>query len=301
MRTSDTRHDPIRLAAIALLCIAGIGGTASAATAQSLAPLQSVEVALWPEYDRPAVLVIYRIDLAPNSTLPARVEIEIPVGAGEPNAVAQMNSGNLVTVPYERTVDGAMARISLEATQRQIQIEYYDPALTRDGTRREFTYRWPATQAVEELVVAVQEPPETSAFLINPPATETTRGSEGLLYDWVRFGTIGAGQTTNLSFGYDRVGDQLTVELLRPSTPAAPPNESTPAAGDGEVAWLLIIGVVLIVAAAAVAAFQLVRRSASSGGGERGGGGGRFCTHCGAAASAADRFCSGCGKQLRRG
>ncbi len=287
------RLAPGVLAASALVVIAA----ATPVLAQAPARIAQVEVALWPEYDRPEVLVIYRVELAPSTPLPATLEISIPVGAGEPNAVAQMSGGSLVTIPYERAVEGAVARIRIETTQRQVQIEYYDPGLARDGTRREFTFRWPAEYAVEQLNVAIQEPPDSSAFVINPPVTETTRGAEGLLYDWIRFGPVAAGQATNVSFGYDAAGDQLTVESLQPTSSGRAAATATPGSGgDGaSLPWLVIVGVGLLLVGVVAGTIELTRRMGRRTGSPEGG---AFCTRCGAPVLSTNRFCGRCGHRL---
>jgi hypothetical protein len=76
--------------------------------AQGKLHLSLVSVDIWPEYDRPAVLMIYHITLAPDTVLPASLSLRVPSGA-EINAVAVVDAtGNLINAPYDSTNSSAM-------------------------------------------------------------------------------------------------------------------------------------------------------------------------------------------------
>jgi len=49
--------------------------------AQSQLHLSLVNVDIWPEYDRAAVLTIDHITLAPDTVLPASLTLRVPLGA----------------------------------------------------------------------------------------------------------------------------------------------------------------------------------------------------------------------------
>ena len=144
--------------------------------------LASVEVDIWPEYDQPAALVIYRITLPAEVVLPVELVLRIPAAAGEPHAVAARQVDGLNNIPYERQASGAWATISLSVPQPQtqyIQIEYYDPALVKDGAQRTFTYQWPGDYAVQAMLIQVQEPLEATDMRIAP-----SLGSGGVGPGW---------------------------------------------------------------------------------------------------------------------
>ena len=61
--------------------------------AQDAPALSSLEIALWPEYDRPEVLVIQQGLFASDTSLPVPVEIRIPARVGQPTAVAYVGEG----------------------------------------------------------------------------------------------------------------------------------------------------------------------------------------------------------------
>jgi hypothetical protein len=50
--------------------------------------LSQLRIDLWPEHDRPNMLVIYKAVLGSDVTLPVSLTFRIPAAAGEPNGVA---------------------------------------------------------------------------------------------------------------------------------------------------------------------------------------------------------------------
>jgi len=119
-----------------------------------------MQIALWPEYDRPSVLVIYRIVLADQVSLPTRLSLRIPASAGEPNAVAEIDvaAGGLVNVAYARQVSGDWATLDFTVRSPEIQVEYYDPALDRQDVSRHFEYLWPGDYTIQALSIEIQQP-----------------------------------------------------------------------------------------------------------------------------------------------
>jgi len=93
---------PLRAAA-APLSRAGAQQPVSQAAPVSLAAL---EIALWPEFDQPSVLVIMNGQLA-GVALPASVSVRIPAASGGPHAVAVVGAdGGLFQTPFTTTPAG---------------------------------------------------------------------------------------------------------------------------------------------------------------------------------------------------
>ena len=73
------------------------------AQAQGVLRLAELEVDLWPEYDNPGVLVIYKAKLPADVSLPVNVSLKIPAAAGEPFAVAvRQMDGALLNAAFLR-------------------------------------------------------------------------------------------------------------------------------------------------------------------------------------------------------
>ncbi len=151
--------------------------------AQGTVALDAVNVALWPEYDRPEMLVIYKLVWAPSVTFPLEVSLRIPAAVGEPNAVAERAvSGELFNMAYQREVRGNWAVIRFTATMPEAQLEYYDPGIVKDGSARQYAYQWPGDYAVNSFSVQVQQPAGSEAVSITPDLGLPVQGTDTLNY-----------------------------------------------------------------------------------------------------------------------
>ena len=283
------------------------------ASAQGEVQLSSVEVDLWPEYDRPSVLVIYRITLPSTTTLPVDLSFRIPAAAGEPSAVAVRQTAegesSLFTIPHERQVVGDWGVISLTATNPELQLEYYDPGLVKQGDARQFEYRWPGDYAVNMLKIQVQQPLGASDMSISPASGQGVSGGDGLVYYNKEVGALTAAQTFSLTINYKKSTNDLTAANLQvqPSSPVS----VTPARSNLLVAlpWavgglgvaLIVGGVVWYLQSGRGKEEERLRRrhrpapvkEPESTGGYI------YCHQCGKRAGPGDRFCRACGAKLR--
>jgi hypothetical protein len=278
--------------------------------------LSGLEVDLWPEYDRSEMLVIYKAALSPEVPLPAELSFRIPTAAGEPNAVAERQvDGALFSLAYEREVQGEWAVVRFTATMPEIQLEYYDPSLEKDGPQRQFEYVWPGDYPVDTLVVQVQQPAGAEGLEISPDLGDGVQAQDGLVYYTAQVGSFALGENFRLTLAYLKDSDALSVELQNlPVQPSAPITTETP----GRVTirdvlpWVLGgLGLLLIGTGVwwywqlrsekQVAPPRRRRRQAippevaevededDS----------LFCHQCGKRASPSDRFCRACGTRLR--
>jgi len=281
--------------------------------AQGTPKLKSLGVDLWPEYDKPKVLVIYRIVVSPDTSLPVELTFRIPASAGEPNAVANLESnGTLTNLNYTRHVEGDSALISFTATMPEIQIEYYDPGLVKQGKDRQFEYRWSGDYAVDNMTIQLQQPVGASTASLSPAADSSVAGSDGLTYYTKQVGALPAGQSFNLDVSYQKSTDTLSAESLQvqPSAPLAetPPTERAIITA---LPWAVgVLGIALLVGGAfwywqsgkKRASIQPRRRHAPVAPEPREPAlpeGYVYCHQCGNRAGPGDRFCRTCGTKLR--
>jgi hypothetical protein len=204
---------------------------AGVSVAQSSAPLAALNIALWPEYDRPEVLVIYRGQVAEDVPLPAQVSFNLPAGVETLNAVAYVDQaqGNLLNLPDYQIIEGAEGKVlSFAAPSRQFQFEYYDDEmLSRDGQARELSFSFTPSTQVANLSFEVQQPVATQGFTSDPPPSETQSRQDGLTYALYIIGPVSAGDSRSLQASYTRSSDQLSAETLAGiSLPS--PDEQTP-------------------------------------------------------------------------
>jgi hypothetical protein len=289
----------------------------AAVGAQQEVTLDELNISFWPEYDRPAMLVIYKIMLSPDVALPVELTFNIPASAGEPNAVAEKGvDGGLYNTSSSREVRGDRALIQFTATTPEVWIEYYDPSLSIVDTQRDFSYSWPGDYAVNNLIFSVQEPVSAQEFTTNPELGAPIQGTDGLAYYEAPLGSYVQGEKVDLSLSYQKNTDNLSVESLYPEPPSGPISQDSAGRANltDVVPWVAgFLGLILI----GGGIFWLFRvRNAgqmaptSTKRGRRGVGepipeipsdNKIYCHLCGKLAASGDVYCRSCGTRLHNG
>ncbi len=98
--------------------------------AQEAITLKEAVIELWPEYDRPEVLVIYRLELADDTTFPAQVTLHFPDYIEQMNAIATEQNGGLFNLPEEAvqfSQSDDKTNLTLTVESPLLHLEYYDP------------------------------------------------------------------------------------------------------------------------------------------------------------------------------
>jgi hypothetical protein len=260
------------------------------------------------------VLVIYQITLDSTATFPATVSLRIPTAAGEPNAVAEQQSdGSLYNITSTRQIDGDWATITFTTTTPKVQLEYYDPGITKDGSARHYEYNWPGDYAITQLTIQVQEPLGAIDMRISPSLGAGAIGSDNLTYYNQDIGAISAGQTIQITIDYQKSTDTLSATgPVAPST-AVPQSSAADLNISTLLPWILgILGAGLIIGAIVWfwrsgrqrPARQTRRRrskvepnapEAETVSEEDA----VYCSQCGKRAGPGDQFCRSCGTPIR--
>jgi hypothetical protein len=287
--------------------------------AQSNITIQTLDVEIWPEYDKPSVLVIYRITLSPQVKLPAEMVLRVPRTGGTVSAVAEQTANGLFNISYtDAGTDGDWQMYKFTTTLPQLQLEYYDANLSKNGSTRSYSYRWPGDYPVQTLTVKVQQPRTASNMTLQPSTGTSAQAADGLTYFNVPVGNVDAGGTFKLDLKYEKSDDLLTQpQTFEAVTPAAPVNQATP----GRVTFNEVIpwalgGLGLLLIAIGVVWYVRTGRQPASAGEKRhkraievappgrveknGTAGATFCHQCGKRAGEGDVFCRACGAKLRR-
>jgi len=296
-----------------------------AASAQSPVELESLEIALWPEFDRAGVLVLIDGALGPDTPLPATLTLRLPA---EPFAVAeQAPDGALMNAQFATAAAGQGFDVTLTLQQPSFRVEYYDPTLTIAGDTRAYTYAWLTPVAVGSASIRIQQPAGASGFGLTPDFGASAVGEYGLSYYQMSLGALSAGAPISATLGYTKSGSALTIEQVDiGSQPvvAATPGTSATVATDNST-WLAA-GAAALAAVPAVAAGVVYWRSRRPGVVSRkranpagtvrrtrrqtpnanppsaigtGSAARRFCTQCGQPISGDDRFCRKCGASVK--
>ena len=284
--------------------------------------LEALGVELWPDYDRPAMLVLLTGTLPAEAALPATVTIPLPAGA-DINAVASFNASGALMSDVDYTVEDG--QITLNTPSARFRLEYYAPYEV-DGSEYSYTFDWLADVAVDAMTVVVQQPLAAADFQVTPAAESSgeERG-DGLTYHTLPTRAVGAGEPVAVEIVY-------TVEaplLSAPPVPTVAPGAATTAAAtttsgvtggsDGfNPLWLLAVAGALALMGAAWYLGQRQGRAKARGRkpqpvrpakttgakpptppAAKPPAAARYCHSCGQPAQPGDTFCRHCGTQLK--
>lgn len=295
-----------------VILIAGVLLPMRYVQAQPEVTIDSLEIDLWPEFDRPEMLVIYRIKLSSDVRLPLTMSLYIPADAGDPYNVAVTEAdGMLYNTVYTRTVQGDLAKITFTATTPDIQFEYYDPSLKKSGTDRSYVYNWHGEATVNSLSVQVQQPVGASAMQITPDLGAGIEGEGGLVYYTGLLGSVQAGDEFSISVMYQKPTGDLSsasmnvepISTLDTRAPGRVLNDQN----------LLLVGTMLLVLVVVISGLwfytsarreepkavepkRLTRPAADAAEDTTP----IYCSQCGRRANKGDLFCRACGTPLRR-
>ncbi len=221
---------------------------AAPARAQQAVTIATLQIGIWPEYDRPSVLVILDGQLASGVALPAEVAVHLPAAAKAPNAVAVTAAdGNLVTAPYTTTTAASGdIIITFLADSAAFRVEYYDPALVVSGDARSYAFRWQSDYAIGSVSLKVQEPSGAHDLKGQPALTAAGAGSDGLNYYTASLGALSGGGTVSLDLSYAKSGSALSATAIGPavttgSVASAPAATKVGLAGNWP--WIAVIAV----------------------------------------------------------
>lgn len=305
---------------LALLAGPGLASNAGMAIQDGLteeAPsLATLQISLWPEFDRPDVLVIYRGLLPEEMSLPVPLEISIPAGVTAPSAVAYVDeAGQRLNLEYTSRVEGDARIVSFALPSLGFQLEYYDALPIETTGRRSYTFDYRADYDVADLGIEFQVPPTAQEFVLEPPADSVVPESGGVVYHLVQAGALTQGETRSWTFRYDKDNPDLTLAILEQAqeqAPSALPTQGAPAGEDNSTVLIFFVAFVALVAVGGVA-FWLGRRTVSDQAPEaeapmparkkragRGIGQGAFCHKCGTQLRSDSEYCHKCGAAVRQ-
>jgi hypothetical protein len=294
---------------IVLLALAVLFCLPAAAQAQNSVQLEAVIVQLWPEFDRPSMLVIYDLRVSAETRLPTEVTVRIPAGA-ELLAVARDEAGTLVNWPHNvGEVQGDWQPITFTVSDlASYWVEFYDP-LDLDGVSRAYRYLWPGDYPVGSFVVHLQQPVGASNVQGSPPLGRSSLGPYELLYHSIEPVSLNAGQVFELQVSYEKSSDALSAaglpvqpggDLGGMSTPTLPMENVLPWALGLLGAFLIVGGIIYFWQSGRAGSSSPRKRHRPARADRQAASAQIYCHECGKRAQPGDRFCRTCGTRLRR-
>jgi len=278
----------LRILILAFLLVSGFAGAANVAPR-----LESLQVEIWPEYDRPAALVILKGELAGDVTLPAALSLRVPASSGGPAAVAYAaaRTGPLLNLPYDRSAAADFITLRFTVPERFFHVEFYDPLATGEP-ERSYKYLWPGDLPVAALHVVVQEPAAARGISMQPDLGQLSDGADGMRYRAAQLGPVEQGKSLAIEIRYAKSDARTSVEILKAGASlAGPPAVSSSEERESFRLFMAAAAFALLAVGAGLVYFLWWRRRASAGGGT----GGSFCAKCGSPLAEGDRFCAKCG------
>jgi hypothetical protein len=265
--------------------------------------IDSLDIEIWPDYDRASVLVLLTGTLPGDTRFPASVTLPLPEGA-QLNAVARIDSksGDMKDDIFSST--DSPGTLTFITSDLRFRVEYYLP-YTVDKSQRSFDYTWLAAITVNHLQLRVQRPTSASTLNTEPGAANVVRDGAGFDYHIFPARAVPAGQPVTLHVDYKMNTAQLSAAQLTRSN-AGPQNaESAAAPGTNSgfnwaliaiiAGGLLIFGALIWQVASRRHAAN-IQKSVDSQAKKKSRA--KFCRNCGAAIDNGDRFCTGCGSEL---
>ncbi|MEW5719396.1 MAG: zinc ribbon domain-containing protein, partial [Chloroflexota bacterium] len=284
------------------------------ALAQTPDRLASLKISVWPEFDKPTVLVILDGALADASNLPRQISILIPANADLTVATWMNSDGSFAPEqPAQQTKqDDGYTRVTFTTAQPQFRVEYYHDLL-RGAPDKTLDFAFKPISAIDAATLEIQQPLKATNFAVTPATPTTRTDPDGFKYFSYTFSNLAAGQTITAQAKYTKTDPNPSVQsapqpTLAPSTFAQ--GAPTPTTSND---LFLLIALVAVGITAILGFFLLQQRAhdrrpvANAGSGKRrrdkrrGGAATAtvFCTQCGRALGPEDNFCPKCGAPRR--
>lgn len=287
----------VSLALAAVFAVAPFVVTPARAAAEGPS-IEGLKVSVWPEYDTPSVLVIYRGRLAPSVQLPATVRLRIPKGAKVSSTAEVDPSGGFQYDDAWRTHQvkpaGEDDELTYQTTFRDWQCELYLDKIPPKG-RRDFDFNFEPTGAIGELLVEVQKPRRAEKFKVEPAGGKVGTDEQGFEVRLFSFTKLASDQRLRFLVSYEKADAQ-------PSTGQTVGGLG--ARAEGGNSFLIVIGLLLVVPVGLFAFWRL--RSAEAEAPHRAPpvkkrkktATGRYCSGCGVTMKKSAKFCRLCGEKI---
>ena len=272
--------------------------------------IQSINVSLWPEYDRAEMLVIDHILLAEGTAFPVQLDLLLPADAVLHTVAVGESSDKVTDQGVEKTMtkDGEWLKVSIIATGPAIQLEYYDPNLKKDGDQRSYTYRWLSDYDVADFMAVFQEPFDATEFKSSLSLQDDgVHPNDNMQYYFSDVGAGLAGKELTFDVSYQKPTDTLSVSHLEVQPVDVNENTSGRVSLDkylpyiiGGLGVILILGGLVYYWQSGRSGSKKSRRRPRVHADHEETQSDVYCAQCGTRARGGDRFCRTCGSRIRQ-
>jgi mono/diheme cytochrome c family protein len=280
-----------------------------------------LRLSIWPEYDDPRVLIMFRGELAPRSTVPTSLTLPVPKGAEIIGAGRISEQNELLLLPHRVTPGESHDSLEIDMVVSRFFVEfYYDPFVA--GANKRFTYTLRATYAIERFEVDMQQPLHATNFTTDPPSSRQETNQRGFTFHWLVHRDIDPGEVKSFTISYTKTTpDPSVTKRQSPPTVVA---QSRPTTSRTILAFGLLAGAAVLFGgctwlwvgyrrrhkvmlfprgdlspASQVQTESIAAETGVSNLGPPTTEVDKFCSNCGCRLNPAYRFCPGCGRPLR--
>jgi hypothetical protein len=194
------------------------GIPSSASTPAADLVMARLRLSIWPEYDDPRVLIMLRGEMAPRQAFPTSITLPIPKGAEIIGAGMISEQNELLLHPHQVLPGDTQDSLQLNLPVPRFFVEFYYNPFTTSGPEKRFVYPAPTTYPIEVFDVDIQQPLKASNFALDPSPTEHLTDNQGFTYHQFISRDIGKGQSYTFTISYTK-----TVP-----TPSVPKSQPTP-------------------------------------------------------------------------
>ena len=287
-----------------------------------------LRLSIWPEYDDPRVLIMWRGEMAPRQAFPAHITLPLPKGAEIVGAGMISDQNELLLHPYEVVPGDTQDNLQLNLPVPRFFLEFYYNPFPASGAEKRFTYTLPTPYPVEGLEVDIQQPLKATNFTLDPAPMEHLTDKQGFTYHQFAYHDIAPGQPQTFTISYIKTVPTPSVRKQQPAPQRS--RNVHPLSRNALVSLSILAGAIVIFAgwawwvrgslarhvrdtssapqstltpSAFLALLQEDVQLPETPGTTSDQTHTRvvnFCTQCGHKLLPDDRFCSGCGKPIKR-
>jgi mono/diheme cytochrome c family protein len=227
--------------------------TASAPTTDLV--MARLRLSIWPEYDDPRVLIMLRGEMTPRQAFPASITLPIPKGAEIIGAGMISEQNELLLHPHQVLPGDTQDTLQLNLPVPRFFVEFYYNPFTTSGAEKRFVYPAPTTYPIELFEVDIQQPLKATAFTLDPAPMERMTDNQGFTYHQFTYRDVGKGQSQIFTIAYIKT---VTTPSVSKQQPTPQPTEKARTRSDNTLVVLSILaGAILLFAGCA----WLIQRS----------------------------------------
>ena len=207
-----------------------------------------LRLSIWPEYDNPRVLIMLRGEMTPRQAFPASITLPIPKGAEIIGAGMISEQNELLLHPHQVIPGATQDTLQLNLPVPRFFVEFYYNPFTTSGSEKRFVYPAPTTYPIELFEVDIQQPLKATAFTLDPAPMGMT-DNEGFTYHQFTYRDVGKGQSQTFTIAYTKT---VTTPSVSKKQPTPQPAEKARARSDSTlVALSIFAGAILLFAGCA--------------------------------------------------